>query len=282
MEDVRNRRVMKVVRRWEKRYGAGYYIARSNFRSSIILDENITLIEMDKTCYSFNKPIQIGFSVLDLSKILMYSFYYDYVKKVFPGKESQLLYMDTDSYVLLITGKDPYEVIRDEDYWFDTSDYQIPNPYQIQRKNKKIIGRFKDEMNGTPIIEFVGLRPKLYCYRTAAKVCKKAKGVKECALRNISFDDYKRCLEKGEDVVVEQNLFRSYLHNICTIKQKKIALSSGDDKRYRIPDSYDTLPWGHYKLESDSMNQRISKYDTRKEVNICINGISYNIAYYYR
>lgn len=131
---------------------------------------------------------------------------------------------------------------------FDTSDYSENNPYGIIRQNKKRAGLMKDELNGTCMIEFIGLRAKMYSIISQSNVnIKKAKGVKTYILKNeITHDDYFRCIQDNSYVLHRsQNLIRSKLHQVFTIRQTKAALSGADDKRCILLDNVSTLPWGY-------------------------------------
>ncbi|XP_011859250.1 PREDICTED: uncharacterized protein LOC105556758 [Vollenhovia emeryi] len=96
------------------------------------------------------------------------------------------------------------------------------------------------------MMEFVGLRAKMYALRVDGKKdTKKAKGVKSNVVaRTISFDDYTHCLRDEIEMTRQQSCIRSKLHQVYTISETTIALSPYDDKRYVMPDSTDTLPWG--------------------------------------
>jgi hypothetical protein len=133
---------------------------------------------------------------------------------------------------------------------FDTSDYAVDNAYGIPLVNKKIPGLMKDENNGAIMTEFVGLRAKMYALKVDGKKdTKKVKGVKNNVVaKSITFDDYTRCLHDEIEMTRKQSCIRSKLHEVYTITETKIALSPYDDKRFIIPNSTDTLPWGHYKI----------------------------------
>ena len=114
--------------------------------------------------------------------------------------------------------------------------------------------RFTDECNGKIMTHFIGLRSKMYCINIEDKnLIKKAKGVKSNVVKNkIEYEDYYKCLFNDEIALRDQYVIRSRLHNLQTEKVRKIALSSRDDKRYLIPGSTDTLPWGHYAIPTSA------------------------------
>lgn len=119
---------------------------------------------------------------------------------------------------------------------FDTSDYVKNNPYEIERLNKKKVGLMKDECNGKVMIEFVGLRSKMYSVNIQDdKLIKKAKGVKTSVVKTtIELEDYIECLHDNVIKSREQKNIRSKLHIVTTEKQHKIALSPHDEKRCLI------------------------------------------------
>ncbi|XP_036139771.1 uncharacterized protein LOC118644715 [Monomorium pharaonis] len=143
---------------------------------------------------------------------------------------------------------DVYETMKRDIARFDTSDYPVDNGMPL--KNKKIPGLMKDENNGAIRTEFVGLRAKMYALKVNGKKdTKKAKGVKNNVIaRAITFEDYTRCLRDEIEMTRRQSCIRSKLHEVYTVSETKIALSPYDDKRYLIPDSIETLPWGHYRI----------------------------------
>ena len=190
---------------------------------------------MNKTRVKMNKPIYLGLSILDISKILMYEFWYDYMKPKY-GNDVKLCYMDTDSFVMNIKTEDFYEdIANDVEKRFDTSNYEVDRPLPTG-KNKKVIGLMKDELGGKIITEFVTLRPKTYSYLTDdGKEDKKAKGTKKCVIkRMIKFDDYKKFLLNSEVILNSQQRFISKKHDVYTENINKIALSNNDDKKYSI------------------------------------------------
>ena len=112
----------------------------------------------------------------------------------------------------------------------------------------------KEECNGEIMLEFVGLRSKMYSVKVQnQKPIKKANGVKSSVVKaTITFDDYIKCLRENVIVTREQRYIRSRHHHLHTEKEKKIALSAHDDKRCLQPGMTDTLPWGHYKIVGEA------------------------------
>ena len=121
---------------------------------------------MKKTKLYFNKPVNLGMIILDLSKSLIYDFHYNCIKTKY-GDKAKLLITDNDSLAYEIQTKDFYKNITpDIEKLFDTSDYPTNHPSGIKtRLNRKVLGMFKDEAGGKQIVEFVALRAKLYSYK---------------------------------------------------------------------------------------------------------------------
>ena len=142
-----------------------------------------------------NKPVYLGQVILDLSKIVMYEFHYNYMIPKY-HENLKLCYMDTDSFVYRIKTNDFYtDIMDDVPTRFDTSGY-LPDRLLPIGLNKKVIGLMKDELRGAIMTEFVALRPKLYSYRVLdGKESKKCKRIKKCVIKKtLTFEDYKACL----------------------------------------------------------------------------------------
>ena len=276
MENLRLRIDIRLVNEWagrKQKNNARYLIAQPN-KKCTIFDEDLTAIDLHKPCILMNMPILVGMCVLELSKVLMYKFLYNYLKPKY-GQNIQLVYTDTDSFILEIKTKDVYADIRDEPDMFDTWDYPENNIYGIKRHNKKVPGKFSDELKGEIITDVVGLRSKCYAVRTKGvqkNVFKKAKGVKKNVLKNhISFDDYYNCMKNNCIELRNQYSIRSRKHEVYSISMRKIALNPFDDKRYIIrPHGIDTLAWGHKKIDSEKMN---AEYQYVKDIAESMKGI---------
>ena len=243
MENIRKHRDIKLVTTNKKR---NKLVSEPNYHTINYISEDLSIIEMNKTKVKMNKPIYLGLPILDISKILMYKFWYDYMKLKY-GNRVKLCYMDTDSSIMSIKTNDFYkDIANDFEKGFDTSNYECNKPLPTG-KNKKVMGLMKDELAGKIITEFVTLRPKTYSYLTDdGKKDKKAKGTKKCIIkRMIKFDDYKNCLLKDKVLLKSQQRFISKKHDVYIEDINKIALCNDDDKRIVSLDKITSYPYGY-------------------------------------
>ena len=164
MKNIRKQRYIKLVTADKKR---SKLVSEPNYHTVNYISEDLSIIEMNKTKVKMNKPIYLGLSILEISKLLMYEFLYDYMKPKY-GNNVKLCYMDTDSFIMDIKTEDFYkDIANDVEKRSDTSNYEVNRPLPTG-KNKKVIGLMKDELGGKIITEFVILRPKAYSYLTDA------------------------------------------------------------------------------------------------------------------
>ena len=243
MENIRRHRNIKLVNNKEDYLKT---VMRPNFKSGTLLGPDLMGCEMGKVKVVMNKPVYLGQAILDLSKLIMYEFHYDYMLPKY-GKNIKLCYMDTDSFVYDIKTKDFYkDIAEDVETRFDTSGY-CDRPLPVG-KNKKVIGLMKDELRGEVMKEFVSLRPKMYSYKVGSTEPKKCKGIKKCVVKKtITFEDYKKCLFEGRNIHKSQLLFRSNKHEVRTLEVNKLALNSQDNKRISI-DGIASYAIGHHRV----------------------------------
>ena len=242
MENIRKHRDIKLVTTDKKR---SKLVSEPNYHTINLISENLSIIEMKITKVKMNKPIYLGLSILQISKILMYEFWYDYMKPKY-GNKVKLCYTDTDTFIINIKTNDFYEDIYDDvERKFDTSNYEVKRPLPIG-KNKKVIDLMKDELSLKIITEFATLRPKTYSFLTDdGREDKKAKGTKKCVIKKmIKFNDYEKCLLNDEAISNSQQRFISKKHDVYTENINKIALSSDDDKRIVSSDKITSYPYG--------------------------------------
>ena len=218
-------------------------MSEPNYHTMKLIDDNLAIIEMKKVKVKMNKPIYLGFCILEISKIIMYEFWYDYVKNKY-GNKVRLCYTDTD---INIKTNDFYkDISQDVNERFDTSNYTFDRPLP-KGKNKKVIGLMKDELGGGIITEFVTLKPKTYSYITNDFIeLKKAKETKKCVIKKmLRFEDYKKCLFSNGKVLKSQQRFKNENHSVYTENVNKIALSCDDDKSIVTSDGIKSYPCGY-------------------------------------
>ena len=244
MENLRKHVDVKLVNDETK---AKKLICKPNFHDFKIFNQDLSAIQMKKSSLKLNKPIYAGFSILDLSKTLMYDFHYSYIKHKY-GSQAKLLFTDTDSLCYEIQTNDIYQDMSSDAQHFDTSDYHKDHPL-YSTTNKKVLGKLKDECAGVPPTEFIGLRAKMYSLLYDSKEKKTAKGIKKSVVKNaITHRDYKETLFQKESQTHSMTQIRSFGHQLYTVKMNKTSLSPYDDKRYILNDGFTTLAYGHYKI----------------------------------
>ncbi|CAC5426556.1 unnamed protein product [Mytilus coruscus] len=192
-----------------------------------------------------DKPVFVGCTILDLSKIIMYDFHYNMMTTRY-ASNLNLLFTDTDSLLYEIFTDDIYQDMKQFHDYFDTSEYESSYPlYNV--KYKKVPGKMKDELAGTPIKEFVGLRPKMYSLiydvndggDDIQKEKRTAKGIAKCAV-----DQQIRHYQLKINYL---NLIRSSNHILYINKVRKTGLCNFDDKRF-WKNSINGYAYGHYKI----------------------------------
>ena len=244
MENVRNHRDIKLVTNDAQRKK---YVSEPNYHTSKHFSNNLMAIEMRKTKVVMNKTVYLGQAILDISKTLMYEFWYDYLKRKY-GDKAQLCYMDTDSFIIHIVTEDFYKDIVDNvNDWFDTSAYDKednrPLPIEI---NKKIIGKFKDELNGKIMTEFCAPKAKTYSFTTDDnEETKRTKGTQKCVIKkDLTFENYKESVLGNKTIKRSQLPFKSDHHYVFTERINKIAISLNDDTILQTFGRIITYPYG--------------------------------------
>ena len=206
-----------------------------------VFGKNYAAIYEIKPVLTLNKLIYVGFTVLELSKCLIYEFHYNFIKVDF---DAELLFTDTDSLTYEIKSEDVYEEFFKHKHLFDFSNYPKDSKF-FDQANKKVIGKMKDESEGKIIDEFVGLKSKMYSMKNIdGKESNTAKGV------NIAteFNEFKDTLFNKKVVRHKMKRIQSKKHKIGTYKINKISLLCFDDKRFVLDDGIDMLAYFHKDL----------------------------------
>ena len=160
----------------------------------------------------------------------MYSTYYDKIKTMF--NDVRMIYTDTDSMVLHIKNSgNMFKIMAENEDLFDFSDY--PEEHILHsNKNKKVIGRLKDELSGNVMNRFISLRSKMYSYQKFDGEFKRCKGIKRCVVKNeMKFEDYYKCIFENRNTEHTFQTFKSINHELYTISLIKKGLSAFDTKR---------------------------------------------------
>ena len=245
-----------------------------------VYSENLIGIKLNTPVSKVEKPFFIGFAILDMSKHIIYDFYYNVLKNTFDNVE--LLRQGTDSLIVYLNGKGNIvhkmcEMYKSFDFSeLDNTSYfygQLMNFYEQKvdkskfpslssflNFNKKLPGPiFKGEHNWHRITELVGLRPKMYCLVDEKHVIHNvAKG----APRNVAIDGermsvmnidlYKRVLEveNKTDAVIDGSFkqINNQGFDIRTMKQTMKLMTCTDNKGWILDVNVHTLALYHYRL----------------------------------
>ena len=253
MENLRNRTIVKLVRSNKPRKLQSL-LSDSLYAQHSIFGESLAGIQMHKDHILINRPVHTGMCVLELSKTLMYNFYYNHVEPKY-GSNYQLLYTDTDLLLLDIKTEDIYKDMGENLDYYDTSDFPKDHPLHSQI-NKKVLGKMKDEFRGALISEAVCLRSKMYSILLEnGQNTKKAKGTTKAVKENqITHQNYKNALFNKTASKHGMNMLRSNNHEIFGIHLNKTSMSPFDSKRWIKEDGIHTLAYGHKDITGDTPN----------------------------
>ena len=275
---IMNQRKFRNVRVVTSKRYAKKLISNPLFKRAVIINESLMLVEMSYGSLTLNRPCYTGFTVLELSKHHMYDFFYSYVKVKYPGDKSQLVYTDTDSFLLEIETKDVYvDMVGDHMKWFDFSEY--PYNAEVFKRlnlseeeiltmmdlNQKRLGMMKDEHKSLPINRVIALRSKSYALEVEGKVVEnnivsreydekyKNKSVqKKIMQRYCTLNDFERYLlavgetnTKNRKLTIRQNLIKSRKCKLYNANQQKVALAGFDLKRMICSDNIHTKALGY-------------------------------------
>ena len=185
MENIRGRVNVKMLKTQEE---ARKMFSKPTYKDHVVFNNDLIAVLNNVPSVKFDKPIYLGMCILDYSKLLMYQFYYERINKLWPN--NQIIGYDTDSFYLNIETEDVYKdmkLIQDD---LDTSNYaesgsknHSSDHFLYSTKNKKVIGKFKDELGGRIMSELVFLRSKAYAYLVENKDVKKLKGITKTTIK---------------------------------------------------------------------------------------------------
>ncbi|XP_052819578.1 uncharacterized protein LOC128245454 [Mya arenaria] len=240
--------------------------AKATYKHTIIFSENLVAVELHKAKVALFKPIYSGFCILDLSKCLMYYFWYNYIKRRYGNVK--LCLTDIDSLLFSCQTEDLYHDMKTSAEYFGTSDYPEEHFLHSDR-NRKALGKMEDETNGKPIAEFVGLRSKMYSFTCDGDEFKRAKGISKVTVkRNLKHEFYKNTFFNETAMISSMTALRSHKHKLFGETIQKQGLSAFDDKRYLL-NAVDSYAYGHYKIKHDTSNNHDSASAENEWEQIC-------------
>ena len=229
---------------------------RDNFKRWHIYGENLASVLMATTQVTLNKPRYIGATILALSKTIMYEFHYQYMMKKFP--DCKLLFTDTDSFCYYIPNVEDIDAaFREDADRFDFSNYDRDHK-NWKDENKMKPGKMKDESPNQAILEFVGLRAKMYSMKLEKEDTKCAvKGVcKRVTEKILKHEDFRKCLM--EDIEMRHPMTRigHTHHQLQTISSIKKTLSPFNDKKWieKEGNDFKTHSFGHKDIPGKKNN----------------------------
>ena len=138
MENVRNRIAVKLV---SNKKGYLKWTSNPNYMSNKMFENDLVGIGKSKLTLALSKPAHIGMCILELGKVLMYGFYYDYIKNKY-GNNSRLLMYETRT--------EENEDFNSDKEMLDLSNYSTKSKY-YDNSNKLVVGKMKDETAGMVI-----------------------------------------------------------------------------------------------------------------------------------
>jgi hypothetical protein len=251
MENMRRRKNFRLIADPTKLLKC---VSSPAFETSQIINDDLTLVQLAKKSILLDKPIYAGFSILELAKLHMFSFYYDYLLVRYGGPDRcQLLYTDTDSFVLQINTESLHADMSADSHLFDFSNFPVDHPlYSVC--NARVVGKMKSETGHLEPLQFVGLRSKMYSLLVPGidKPKLTAKGIKHSYVdRNLKHSDYLSVLESGRATSASFCIIRSKNHNLQTARMDKVCLAALDDKRYVLDDGVYTYAHGHFRINDN-------------------------------
>ena len=242
-ENIRNRVDIELVKDKDR---AEKLHTNPRFKHETRFDENLAALHMRRTNMKFDKPIYIGATVLELSKLVMYEFYYNVLQPYFGERNIEICYTDTDSYVLKLKTDDLTRDLKNLRYHFDFSNF--PKDHELyDPTNTKVPGKFKVETGAKDMTEFISLRSKMYSYKTNDNAEeKRLKGISKNVVKNsITFDNYLDALYNQTKYNHTMRTLGSEKHDMYLKEVNKVSLSSYDDKRWIDENKVNTFPYGY-------------------------------------
>ena len=214
------------------------YTSRPTCVTWKVFENNLAAIHEKKISLTLNKPIYVGFTVLEISELEMYSFHYNFMIGKF---STGLLFTDTDSLYYELHEKIPYKKMNKYKELFDLRNFHISSKY-YRINNKKVVGKIKDGYGVKSIVKAVRLKSKMYSIQDQSnneKITRKGHNV------FIEFQEFYSTLFQKKILRQTMRGIKSKNHNLGTYQTNKRSLSCFDDKRNVLKNGINTLAYGH-------------------------------------
>jgi len=228
-----------------------HMLRKPTYKSHYIVNnqEEVSLIELKPSSCWFGSALMIGFSIMDLSKLELYSMYYDVLSPHFNNR-IKLILCDTDSLmvqVFLPPGRTWLDMMQGLSPWMDYSNLHEDSPFYSLKSNvnKGVSGYWKLEFEGLNIQEVVSLKLKMYSVLLYnCREIKKGKGIGKAALKQLMHENYRNAIYRPGNRV-EMTMIRSKQQRLYTIIVNKKVLHAYSCHRYLLPNGIESLPFGY-------------------------------------
>ena len=218
----------------------GNFTSQYNVKNITIIHEDLVQVTHEKNDCIQNKPIQMGFTVLEHSKNVMLKFFFYVLIKQFGVDSVSCIYSDTDSFYLQILGfskSNIFDMLHD---WINFSNFEKTHPRYSDKKKFKL-SYVKVDTKSKRISAFIGIKRKNYFYHTSQSIKLtnesrniKLKGVKRSAFKQLQLNQYSSCILRNKCKYVTCKTFESKKHRLSFVMKRKLALNSIDpSQKYR-------------------------------------------------
>ena len=265
IESLNNRKQVKIVNNPTE---FTKLISRPNYDRHIIINKDLAIVLFNPESVRVDKPYYIGFSILEISKYIMYDFFYNVLRPYFGDDGVDLLYSDTDSLAIKIKTRNLLFDLQNLKSNMDFSNLNKEHPL-FSNENKAQLFKFKEEFGLRPISRLCALKSKVYSFEVGCQhdigvgfngLClecqnktftgenmNKLKGIQRQTVRKIHFSNYLNCLSDFTAQRVSTFQITSKKQKITTNKVSKISLSAFCDKRFLLNCGIHSRPYSNEK-----------------------------------
>ncbi|MEM6687029.1 MAG: hypothetical protein AAF617_14705 [Bacteroidota bacterium] len=226
------------------------YLGSPNYQSHRMLQGDLMAIFLTSPIVKMNRNYLVGFTILELSKLLMTKLYYSFIQPRLGQNNVSVVFQDTDSFILHCKNRSKNQVLKELEPILDLSNQPTDSPL-FSNVRKKIPGFLKDETPGDEIVEFVAPKSKCYTLRTKKGSSEnKCKGLGKARTKRLTLDEYKRCIFTKTRIKAIMGSISAKNGCLRTLQLNKVCMTSFDDKRY-LSCSRHSMPYGSSLITSE-------------------------------